>query len=77
MARVTIEDCLSRVENMYELVHLATKRSRMLIKGADPLVKSKNRIVVTALREIAAGHVSAKYHPQTNANGDDFMPISN
>ena len=57
MARVTIEDCLLNVDNMYELVHLATQRTRMLYKGADPLVKSKNRIIVTALREIAAGRV--------------------
>ena len=57
MARVTIEDCLKRVDNMYELVHVATKRARQLYKGSDPLVKSKNRIVVTALREIAAGKV--------------------
>ena len=57
MARVTIEDCLKNVNNMYELVHLATKRARQLYKGADPLVKSKNRIIVTALREIAAGKV--------------------
>ena len=57
MARITIEDCLRRVENMYELVHIATKRVRLLVRGADPLVKSKNRYVVTALREIAAGRV--------------------
>lgn len=57
MARVTIEDCLDHVDNMYELVHLATKRTRQLYKGSDPLVKSKNRVIVTALREIAAGAV--------------------
>ena len=57
MARVTIEDCLKNVGNMYELVHLATRRARMLYKGDDPLVKSKNRVIVTALREIAAGKV--------------------
>ena len=74
MARVTIEDCLLNVDNMYELVHLATKRARMLYKGADPLVKSKNRIVVTALREIAAGHVKAVYSAAT-ASDDDFAPL--
>ena len=61
MARVTIEDCLDNVENMYELIHLATRRSRQLFKGADVLVKSKNRTVVSALREIAAGKVKPKY----------------
>ena len=68
MARVTIEDCLENVENMYELVHLATKRSRQLYKGADPLVKSRNRTIVTALREIAAGRVKARHpSPTTDA----------
>lgn len=57
MARITIEDCLDNVENMYELVLLSTKRARQLYAGATPLVKSKNRIIVTALREIASGKV--------------------
>lgn len=57
MARVTIEDCLERVENRYELVHLTAKRVKQLREGADHLVKSKNKEVVTALREIAAGKV--------------------
>ncbi len=73
MARVTIEDCLVRVDNMYELVHLATKRARQLYKGANPLVKSKNRIVVTALREIAAGKVRvASSKPEGSL--DDLLP---
>lgn len=61
MARVTIEDCLDHVENMYELVHLATKRTRQLYRGSEPMVQSKNRVIVTALREIAAGKVKAVY----------------
>ena len=76
MARVTIEDCLKRVDNMYELVHLATKRSRQLYKGANPLVKSKNRIVVTALREIAAGRVRAVM-AKADLGGDDMPPMPN
>ncbi len=72
MARVTIEDCLDHVTNMYELVHLATKRARQLYKGADPLVKSKNRIIVTALREIAAGRVRAVV--RTAQDIEDEMP---
>ena len=51
MARITIEDCLDNVENMYELVLLTTRRARQLFTGAEPLVKSKNRTIVTALRE--------------------------
>lgn len=61
MARVTIEDCLERVDNMYELVILSTKRARQMYKGSDPLVKSKNRVIVTSLREIAAGRVLPQY----------------
>jgi DNA-directed RNA polymerase subunit omega len=57
MARVTVEDCLQYVTNRYELVHLCTKRTRQLYRGADRLVQCKNNEVVTALREIAAGKV--------------------
>lgn len=75
MARVTIEDCLHSVENMYELVHLATKRTRQLYKGSEPLVKSKNRIIVTALREIAAGLVRpAALKPVENTEELPPMP---
>jgi len=57
MARVTIEDCLEKVESRYELVHLTTKRVKQLRDGDDALIFSKNKEVVTALREIAAGKV--------------------
>lgn len=76
MARVTIEDCLKHVDNMYELVHLATKRARQLYKGSDPMVKSKNRVIVTALREIAAGRVVSVLSSRDTAN-DDLPPMSN
>jgi len=59
MARVTVEDCLDKVENRFLLVMLASKRVKQLYKGAKPLVESKNnRMVVSALREIASGKVS-------------------
>lgn len=57
MARVTIEDCLEKVENRYELVHLTAKRVKQLRDGDSSTIKSKNKEVVTALREIAAGTV--------------------
>jgi DNA-directed RNA polymerase subunit omega len=57
MARVTVEDCLEREENRFALVILAAQRTRQLMKGAHPLVHSKNKAAVTALREIAAGKV--------------------
>jgi DNA-directed RNA polymerase subunit omega len=57
MARVTIEDCLGHVDNMYELVHVATRRARQLYSGGQRTVRCKNKEVVCALREIAAGHI--------------------
>ncbi len=57
MARITVEDCLLKVANRFELVLLASKRSRHLFKGARPLLETDNREIVTALREIAAGKV--------------------
>ena len=57
MARITLEDCLEKVSNRFELVLLASKRARQLIQGARPLVGADNREIVTALREIAAGRV--------------------
>ena len=57
MARVTVEDCLQEVNNRFALVHLSGQRSRQLLKGSTALVKSKNKWIVTSLREIAAGEV--------------------
>ena len=58
MARVTVEDCLEREENRFALVVLASTRTRALMKGVEPLVRSKNKAAVTALREIAAGKIT-------------------
>jgi len=57
MARITIEDCLEKVNNRFALVHLAAKRVKQLLKGDRALVQTDNREVVVALREIAAGKV--------------------
>jgi DNA-directed RNA polymerase subunit omega len=79
MARVTIEDCLDHVKNMYELVHVATRRARQLYKGSDPLVKSKNRVIVTALREIAAGKVLTRSASSSEGASplDELSSLSN
>ncbi|GBD25242.1 DNA-directed RNA polymerase subunit omega [bacterium HR30] len=61
MARITVEDCLNRVPNRFELALLAARRAKMLLKGARPLVESDNKEIVTALREIAAGRVDRRY----------------
>lgn len=70
MARITIEDCLEQVENRYELVHLTTKRVKQLRDGATPLVNSKNKDVVVALREIATGKI--KHAPAKEYDSDEF-----
>ena len=57
MARVTVEDCLKQIENRFALVHLAALRTRQILKGSAPLVQSKNKHIVTSLREIAAKKV--------------------
>ena len=57
MARITVEDCLQKVNNRFALIHMASKRVRQLRKGAEPLIASKNRDIVISLREIAAGNI--------------------
>ena len=61
MARITVEDCLKRVSNRFELVLLGSRRAKQLLKGARPLVETDNKEVVTALREIAGGKVELTY----------------
>jgi DNA-directed RNA polymerase subunit omega len=58
MARITVEDCLKRVDSRFELVILGARRAKMLMKGAKPLAESANRPIVNALREVAAGKVT-------------------
>jgi DNA-directed RNA polymerase subunit omega len=61
VARITIEDCLKRVDNSYKLVHMAAARVRQIREGSEYLVSSpKNEDIVVALREIAAGKVVEK-----------------
>jgi len=60
MARVTVEDCLHEVPNRFALAMAASQRSKQLLQGAPRLVETKNKFVVTALREIADGKVTVK-----------------
>jgi DNA-directed RNA polymerase subunit omega len=57
MARVTVEDCLSNVNNRFALVMIASKRARQLHGGKEAMVKADNKENVCALREIAEGRV--------------------
>ena len=59
MARITVEDCLENIDNIFEMVLVAAKRARRLAHGADPMVELENdKPTVLALREIADGHVT-------------------
>jgi DNA-directed RNA polymerase subunit omega len=57
MARITVEDCLKRIPNRFQLTLAATYRARQILQGHTPKVDSDDKATVIALREIAAGHV--------------------
>ena len=60
MARITIEDCLRKVDNRFLLVNMVARRVRQIREGSDYLVSSpKNEDIVVSLREVAAGKVSS------------------
>lgn len=70
MARVTIEDCLTKVDNRFQLIILASKRARALSEsGVEPEVEWDNdKSTVVALREIADGKIGPSYLDE----GDDY-----
>ena len=87
MARITVEDCLDKIENRFEMVLTATKRARQIANGADPLVEEENdKPTVIALREIADGlvdpervdviqaEIEAAEAFDTQIEDDDFAP---
>lgn len=58
MARITVEDSLHNIPNLFQLVLVAAKRARRLANGAEATVEWENdKPTVVALREIAAGHI--------------------
>ncbi|HFD92459.1 MAG TPA: DNA-directed RNA polymerase subunit omega [Gammaproteobacteria bacterium] len=68
MARITVEDCLAKVDNRFELILLATKRARQLANGKEPTVPWNNdKPTVVALREIAAGTIDASILDEASA----------
>ncbi len=77
MARITVEDCLQQINNRFQLIHVAAKRVRQLRKGSEPTITSRNKDVVVALREIAAGNVlQVEKAPQidTPENSVEILP---
>jgi DNA-directed RNA polymerase subunit omega len=87
MARITVEDCLENIDNIFEMVLVAAKRARRIAHGADPMVELENdKPTVLALREIAEGHVTPAIldeidQPptdellQTAEVDDDLLPV--
>lgn len=58
MARITVDDCLKRIPNRFQLTLAATYRARQISAGSTPLLEGdRDKPTVLALREIAAGKV--------------------
>ncbi len=76
MARITVEDCLENIENIFEMVLVAAKRARRVAHGADPMVELEiDKPTVIALREIAEGHVTPAILEEIELPPvDEFMP---
>lgn len=74
MARITVEDCLDNVENLFDLVIVAAKRARRLANGAEPLVEWENdKPTVIALREIAAGLITPEILEDIDQPDEDLL----
>ena len=76
MARITVEDCLDNIDNIFEMVLVAAKRARRIAHGAAPLVELENdKPTVLALREIADGHVTPAILDEVEQPPvEEFMP---
>lgn len=61
MARVTIEDCLKRIDNAYDIVSLASQRAKDILDGSEPKTDYKGKPSVVALKEIAEGLIDMSY----------------
>ncbi len=74
MARITVEDCLGKIPNMFQLVLVAAKRARQLANGAHPMVDWENdKPTVVALREIAEGYVTEEILTQRDKPVEDIL----
>lgn len=75
MARITVEDCQERVDNRFLLVQMAIKRVKQFREGYQPLLETRNKEIVTALREIAAGKImpddQSLYTPKASDDNSD------
>lgn len=86
MARITVEDCMHKVDNIFDMILMAAKRAKKIAHGAELLVERENdKPTVLALREIAAGEISPSVLEEMdlidaeallkNEETDDIMPL--
>lgn len=74
MARITVEDCLEHVDNLFDLVMVAAKRARRLANGAEPMVDWENdKPTVVALREVAAGLVDREILDDVETPAEELL----
>ena len=72
MARITVQDCLEKVDNRFHLVRVASKRARQLMNGKEPTVEWDNdKATVVALREIAAGNITEEMLKEKSIISED------
>ena len=75
MARITVEDCLDKIDNIFDLVLVAAKRARRLSNGADATLEWENdKPTVMALREIAEGSVTTAILDEPDQPPQELMP---
>ena len=86
MARITVEDCMHKVDNIFDMILMAAKRAKKIAHGAEVLVERENdKPTVLALREIAAGEISPSVLEEMdlidaeallkNEEPDNIMPL--
>src|SRR6266478_6649383 len=76
MARVTVEDCIDKVENRFDLVLLASHRARMISSGSQITIDRDNdKNPVVSLREIAETTVSLQKYVEVDEPEADDMPL--
>ena len=76
MARITVEDCVDKVPNMFQLVLVAAKRARQLANGAHAMVEWENdKPTVVALREISEGYITESILEEREQAVDDLLEM--
>ncbi len=74
MARITVEDCVDKIPNLFQLVLTAAKRARQVANGAQPMVEWENdKPTVIALREIAAGYITPEILTERDQPVEDLL----